>query len=115
MALNSKEAVQEFLSDNEKVLLGVFYKNVELREAVKKVLLFGLYNNGTLKKGKSADPLRNAAFNLVAHRGDYSNEQIGSDLRALWEGVNALESAFALISGFVPEPPPAKPTGNRAR
>lgn len=107
--------MNDFLSDQEKDLLKSFYKNETMREAVKKVILFGLYNNGVLKPGDKSDALRNAAFNLVSNRGENTNEQIGADLRAMWEGVNALENAYDLIASFIPEPTPANPTVNRAR
>ncbi len=118
---NKKEVLVTFLSELEKEALGQFYSNAVMREAVKKVLLFDIYNNGVLKKGESPDPTRNFSLQLAfLNRNPESgvavaNEQLGADLRAVTEGLCLVENAWAQISGFLPEgKKEEKPKGNRA-
>ena len=70
----------DILKDVEKAQVERFYNNEVMREAVKKVLLAGVYQSGTLKEGKPADPTRNAAFSLVSNVPGISNDQLGADL-----------------------------------
>ena len=90
------------LTDSEQLLVEQFYNNETMRETIKKILLFVLYNNGTVQKGKESDSLRNAAFGLIANDmdGKLTNEQIGADLRALWEGIKLVENAFNAMSVY---------------
>ena len=90
----------DILDDNERQALIAFNASDTMKQAVKKVLLAGIYDNGTLKAGKPADPLRNTAFYLVSNMPEIPNEQLGEELRAVWQGINALESAFKKISEF---------------
>jgi hypothetical protein len=98
----------EYLSDVERELVVSFNENPQMKEAVKKVLLAGLYENGTLRAGQPANFKQNVALGLVSHRGDYTNEQIGADLRAVFEGGAIVENAFEKISTFVREEPKKK-------
>ena len=84
----------DFLNDLEKSAIQKFVEFETMREAVKKVLLAALYDNGTLKPGKPADPTRNGVFGFVASSPGASNEQLGADLRAQWEGIRIVENAF---------------------
>jgi hypothetical protein len=112
---NNKDYIDGFLDDQEREYLRQFYENEVMREALRKVLLAGIYQNGTLRKGKAGNPLFNGAFGLVSNKGEFSNEQLGADIRAAWEGVSALENAFNQISKYVPEKEPERPTKNPAR
>ena len=96
---NLKSNLDPILTDNEKVAIQKFYDDEETREAVKKIILFTLYHNGTIEKGLKPEPTRNAAFSLIA-RGEFTNEQIGQDLRGLWEGVKLIENAFDALSVY---------------
>lgn len=93
----------DYLSDVEKEQLIAFNQNPILREAVKKVLLAGLNENGVLKAGKQSNSTQNAALYLVSQAGEVSNEALGADLRAYWNGLKAVENGFNKISEFVPE------------
>ena len=104
----------DFLSEIEKQKLIQFNGDEVMRETVKKVLLYGLYNNGVIRKNIPADALRNGAFGLVASGREYSNDELGADLRALWQGVNALEMAFNEISNYLPQNK-VEPKKNSAR
>lgn len=104
------------MTELEKDSLMQFSKNPIMVEAVRKVLLAGLYSNGTLRAGALAEPTRNMAFSLVANpQTEYSNEQLGADLRALWAGINAVEGGFNEIKRLAKvEQPPEPKEPNRA-
>lgn len=104
----------DILDDNEKQALIQFNSLETMKQAVKKVLLAGLYENGTIQPGKPVTPTRNGAFYFVSSVVNAGNEEIGAELRALWQGVNALELAFNKIGEFVPEQK-ADPKPNQAR
>lgn len=90
----------DYLSDNEKQQLEIFVQSETMREAVKKVLLAGLYDNGVLKPDKPVESLRNGAFGTVSQNPDASNELLGADIRALWQGLQAIERGFQKLSEF---------------
>lgn len=96
----------EYLNDNEKAAIQMFYESEVMREAVKKVLLESLYE-GTLEPGKKSDPLKNLALVFVSQNLDKDDSKIGANVRALYHGINALELGFnklADIKGTQPEP-----------
>ena len=98
----------EYLSDIEKAKIAVFNEDTVLYNAVKKVLLESIYNNGVLRKDCPPDPSKNAAMGLARISGQvlqtgqvipfYTNEQLGEDLRAMAEGVNLLEQGFTQLN-----------------
>jgi hypothetical protein len=92
--------MQEYLTDMEIKKINSFIKDEKMFDAVKKVLLASLYQDGTIKKGEKLK-VRNEAFNRIseAYRAgqDISNENLGQSLRGLFEGVNALEQGFAYL------------------
>ena len=90
--------MKEFLTDHEIVKIEAFNKDEVLVGAVKKVLLQHIYSQGVITKGKDHNPLKNRALVLVG--GDVSNEQLGSQLRSLWEGVSAIESGFSELESI---------------
>jgi hypothetical protein len=73
-----------------------FNKDKEMQEAVRKVLLSGLYTHGVVTPGQEHNPLINGAFALVSLAGDnpIPDEQLGAHLRGTWFGINALENAW---------------------
>lgn len=90
-----------YLSDKELEKVDKFVKDKVQFEAVRKVLLDGIYNNGTLKKDAPADPLRNWALSLGAtsNQGVHlTNEQVGAELRAMSEGIYFLEMALKQLT-----------------
>lgn len=99
----------EFLTDFQKTKIEAFCADTEMYEAVKKVLLAGIYEHGTLPQGRTPDPLQNAAFHLAALsvENPIPDEQIGAHVRAQFAGINALVVAFNRLTGIKaakPEP-----------
>lgn len=89
------------LTDLEIDKIIAFNNDPILVEAVRKVLLESVYTNGTLRKDKQAQPLRNAAFGLVSLTntgGVVDNVALGEDLRALYQGVMMLEVGLDKLS-----------------
>lgn len=84
--------MENYLTDIEKVKIETFCADKEMYEAVKKVLLQHIYSQGVIEKGQDHNPFKNRALVLVAE--DVSDAELGSKLRALWEGVNALETGY---------------------
>jgi len=86
----------DFLTEAQKVKIEVFCKDTELVDGIKKVLLQHIYSQGVLEKGVDHNSLNNRAFSLVqlATTNPIPNEELGANLRGIWEGVNALEKGF---------------------
>ena len=85
-----------YLTDLEKVKIETFCKDTEMYNAVKKVLLQGVYTHGTVQLGYEPDPLTNAAFNLaaLAITNPIPDDMLGQNIRGMWAGVNAIKNAF---------------------
>lgn len=92
----------EYLSQLELEKIANFNQDEVLKNAVRKVLLASIYQNGTLRKDIKPDPLKNAALGLaslaISGRGVVSNADLGEDLRGLMQGVSLLESGFNELS-----------------
>ncbi len=102
-----------YLNDLEVAKVEAFCADDVMFEAVKKVLLQSIYSQGTLKEGEPGTPLKNRALVLVS--GDYDDAALGGRLRALWEGVNALESGFTELNTYkTPAKGKAKAEDNEA-
>lgn len=90
--------IKDYLTDLEIEKIEAFCNDEAMQEAVRKVLLANLYYSGALKRGEKLEP-KNQAFNLIATAyqagNGISNEAIGEEIRALYEGVNTVEQAFA--------------------
>ena len=87
---------QNYLSDLEIAKIESFTADDVLFEAVRKVLLAGIYTHGTVQLGYTPDPLINGAFSLVSlsPTNPIPDEIIGQTLKAQWAGVNALKNAI---------------------
>lgn len=106
--------MNEFLSDSEKDAIRVFWASERMREAVRKVLLAGLYYNGILVPNKPADALKNFAITFIHQAPGATDEQVGRRLRAQYEGLMKVEEAFNHMATYekVEE---SKPKTNKAR
>lgn len=87
---------KEFLTDLETQKIELFCKDKEMKEAVRKVLLAGIYSHGTIKKDGAFDPLENSAYHLaaLAVTNPIPDEEIGANVRAMFAGLNAMKNAF---------------------
>lgn len=108
----------DFLTDIERDKLISFNQDEVLVEAVRKVLLASIYENGTLRKGKKSDPLKNGALALVSMacsgKGVVSDEDLGQDLRGLFQGINLLEQGLREIARLKKEEEPVESPVNEA-
>lgn len=86
----------DYLSDLQKLKIETFCNDTDMKEAVRMVLLAGLYKHGVLEQGVEHNPLINGAFSLVslAMTNPIPDAQLGEHLRGMWAGVNALETGF---------------------
>lgn len=91
--------MKEYLTDIEIEKIEQFCKDETLYEAVRKVVLAGIYSHGTLQKGTKPNPLINGALSLVSlsTTNPIPDEVIGQQLRAQWAGLNAMENAFTQL------------------
>ena len=95
--------MKEFLTDLQVLKVETFCADKEMFEAVKLVLLQQLYTRGVITKGQPHNALHNRALTLV--QGDVPDEELGSRLRALWEGVQGIESGFVELEKIKTEAP----------
>lgn len=88
--------MQSQLTDLQIAKIEQFCKDEEMFNAVKSVLLAGIYTHGTLKKGFTPDPLINGALSLVhlSSANPVPDEVLGQHIRGVWEGLNALQNAI---------------------
>lgn len=90
------------LSDNEKQSIEAFCNNKTMYNAVKKVILSGIYEQGTLKEDEDPNPLENAAFHLasLSIKNPIPDEMVGQNVKAMFAGINALEVGFNKLESF---------------
>lgn len=97
----SKKFLDEVLTDKELNLITQFADNPEMREAVKKLFLTGIYYNGTLQKGLSPEPLINwALIDPLSNTREYTDEILGQKLRGKAKGIEMLEQAFFQLDTY---------------
>lgn len=92
----------EFLTDIQKDKLASLSSDDVLVDALRKVFLAVVYENGTLKSGVKANPLKNGLLGLVqeTQMKIITNEQLGEDLRAMFEAIKMLELGFTKVDEF---------------
>lgn len=95
-----KYFADSFLNEQEQTQLAHFADNEKMVEAVRKVMVAGLYENGVVHEGRRPEPRQNAAFYLVSSNPDATNEQLGADNRARWEAANIVDRAFQIIEEY---------------
>ena len=103
------------LNEIEQDCLERLAKDIVTIGALKKVLLFGVYFNGTLKKGENPNPLLNFAARIGENDVNMSNETMGSILRAKVEGLATVEMGFRELEKFKKEEKPKGEESNPAR
>ena len=100
---------EEYLTEAQKVKIEVFCKDTELVDGIKKVLLQHIYSQGVLEKGVKHNPFKNRAFALIADN-NVDNAQLGSNIKAWFEGVNALEAGFYELTKIKSKKEKGEPT-----
>lgn len=117
--MNNQELAEQILNDIEKAEVLKFIENRTMVEAVRKVLLSGVYFNGTLRAGEKAEAGRNFALALVvqklANNEEISNELLGQDIRGAAEGIRLVEIGFSQLDKFKTTPEPKKKEKNPGR
>ena len=88
--------MQEYLTELEVEKIEQFCKDDVMYEAVRKIILQGIYSQGVIEKGLKHDPLKNAAFNLasLSVSNPIPDAELGANIRGMWAGVNYLKNAF---------------------
>lgn len=107
----------DYLDEREEAAIQRFLEDEVQMEAVKKVLLSGVYQDGRLEAGKPADPLRNFILGATTGPNDQllPDEQLGGKLRAIINAVSLVESGFRALEKLKLTPSPVEPKPNKAR
>ena len=97
--------MKEYLTELQIAKIETFCADTEMYEAVRQVLLSGLYTHGVPKKGKKHNPLINGAFALVSLAGEnpIPDVELGAHIRGQWFGINALQNAFNQLDNIKSE------------
>ena len=112
-----KERIESIVSDQEKVAIQSFVDNDVQREAVRKLLFFGITQHGAFSKGKTVEPTRNFALGIVQliQSQGLKNEDIGLRMSSIFEGAQILESAWLELELFKTQEEEPEPKENNAR
>lgn len=95
-----------YLSDIELQKIDILVKDPVSMRALRKVLLAGIYLNGTLQKGIEPNPMKNWALSFGNFQSDVvSDEILGQNVRAYSWGIYALETAFKKLEELKVEVP----------
>ena len=94
--------MKDILTDDEVVKIETFCNDAVMYNAVRKVILQGIYEHGTVQKGQTPDPLKNGAFALAstAMENPITDELLGQHIRGMWAGVNAMHNAFKELNNI---------------
>lgn len=90
----------DYLNEKEVEKIIQFNNDEVMKQAVKKVMLSGIYESGTLKAGEPANDT-NWAYSLggqMVPDGSLDDAQLGSLLRATAKGIGYLEDGFKRLS-----------------
>ncbi len=98
-----KKYLDAILTDLEQQKISQFVMDEEMVGAVKKVLLYYLYYSGTVKKGVDIDPMENSAL-VFASNVKVSDKELADYVRAVYQGLNALELGFNDLEKYKLEP-----------
>lgn len=112
--LDPLEYIAIILNDKERDLVRKFVDNDKMREAVRKVILAGLYHQGVLEPGKKPMTNRNFAINKLSNNPNMTNEETGAEIKISWKAISLLEMAFSDMS-ILKTPEPSEEKLNPAR
>ena len=107
---------KDFLTDLEIAKIEAFCSDKAMYEAVRKVILQGIYTHGTVKKEGIVNPVVNGAFSLasLAMENPIPDEQLGAHIRTMWAGINAMKNAFDTLDTIKQEVPLVETPYNEA-
>lgn len=77
-----------------------FVRDEGMVQAVKKVMLEPIYEQGVLREGENPDPLKN--FVLRIEDSKQSNEKIGEQLRGKVVAISLLMQGFNELATYLP-------------
>ena|SRR5882724_5324891 len=100
---SDKAFIDKMLDDAERGKIEQIANDPTMVRAVKKVLLAGIYYNGTLKPGEEPDAMRNFAVNMMTFN-LRTNDQLGEEVRGAIEGMIKLEQGFDGIALYKAPP-----------
>lgn len=105
--------MEKELSDVERNAVVSFCQNVVMFNAVKKVVLHTIYNQGVLIEGAEPEQ-RNWVFGLAKTSigGEPSDAQLGEELKACLRGLSYLEDGFKKLKEIkveIPKKPKVNP------
>lgn len=112
---SKKHILSEVLSEAEKGQLEAFCANQMMMDAVKKVLLFPIYDSGVMKPGETPIPRLNFFLNLYTSRPSWKSEDLGEEVKVRSEALMLIENAFMEIEGYQKLEIPSEPKENIAR
>lgn len=98
--VTKRHLLDETLSDAEKSQLEAFCANPMMVQAIKKILLFTIYNNGTLERGENPNPTMNFILSYALQDPKVDDATIGRDVRVQAAAVRLLEIGFMEIEGY---------------
>lgn len=110
----SRKVYESVLSPVEISKVELLAQDDVLIGALKKILLFGAYYNGIMKKGETPNSLMNFALR-IDEQNILTDAQVGAILRAKVEGIATVEGGFNVIESFKPFVIPKKEEKNKAR
>lgn len=106
--MKTDDILDQVLTDLEKDKIGSFVGDPVMFEAVRKVLLAGIYYNGTLKPGEAADPSKNFAlqfaFQIDIQGVAITDQMLGEQVKSEVRGIRLLEAGFDKLKKLVPVP-----------
>ena len=96
----------KILDDREVSEVQKFLKSKTMLQAVKKVLLAGLFDNGTIKPGEDVDFTRNFAIQqamfAIQANPEVSDADLGQNLRANVAALRLIDLGFQELSKYAP-------------
>ena len=89
------------LNEIEKNELAKLAENPTMMGAIKKVLLRGVYFDGTLRRGEKPEPLKNFLLSIVSSAMEKDDDKkIASTIRAASMGIQVVEFTFNELNKF---------------
>jgi hypothetical protein len=114
IASDERQYVKQILSEEEQLLIAQLADNPATLEAIKKVILLPIYQNGTLQPDQPSEPMRNFLLS-VANRRDTEDAVLGQQLRSAADACILVETGINMLRTFIIPKEKVAPTENPAR